>query len=571
MAEAALSVFGTITFCAVIVAFMVITVRPRPGTDPRTITEAAQRYARRIGMVALGTALWLPGVLQPVLQETGGELWWSGHYTFSSALLQLGAPTVLALAVLTVGELTWPRPRGTVRTARLEHRGVLPLVPRYMTGIACFFLAYNLLVLATTLARDPGSEAARQLLAGWVPWILVTAAAVAGILKLISVRPAVPGTAPEADAALRRASAHRVLRTAVGLMILLTWSGGAFLSNYPAVPGLGLTADILRNLSLPVTFAGILSLLKRAPRVPLPEPSAGGGPAPVSSPLAVKATASSLRLTIGGTLLAAAGGIGIFAPNWEHRNALPLALAAGAGFFTLLCALTEFTHARRIRKHSPAAEALDPEALDFIRPPRWLGWTATAAAALTLVVLVASVLLGPSVDRAARAFAEAAYPGYADRGVAAPDATNVPEPFFDWRFALTAALLVLLLPLLTDVVSRKVLSRPALPGDRDTDLRLRRVALFRLARTSTAACLATAGLVFYDLSIHSPWANAYNRDFPVEPPLTWLAPLVQQTNAIGTLLLLAGIVVAWRRFGPSHFPDDSRYAEQADLPPAQRA
>ncbi|MGW9403286.1 hypothetical protein ACWGQ2_04860 [Arthrobacter sp. NPDC055585] len=570
MAEAALSVLGTITFCTVIVAFMMVTVRPRPGTGPRTITEAAQKYARRIGMVALGTALWLPGVLQPVLRETGGELWWEEHYSFSSAVLQLGAPTVLALAVLAVGELTWPRPRGTVRTARLEHRGVLALVPRYMTGVAGFLLAYNLLILTTTLARDPGSVYAWHLLTGWAPWILLTVAAVAGILKLISVRPAVPGTSPEADAALRRASAHRVLRTAAGVMIVLAWSGGVFLSNYPNPPGLSAGGEALRYVSLWVTVGGILVLLKRAPRVPLPEPSSSGGPAPVSSPQAVKATASSLRLTIGGTLLAAIAGIAVFAPSWEHRNSLLLAVAAAAGIFTLLCALTEFTHARRIRKHSPAAEPLGPEALEFIRPPRWLGWTGTAAAALTLVVLVASALLGPSVDRAARTFLEAAYPGDAGPGAPAPGARQDLEPFFDWRYALTAALLVLLLPLLTDLVHRLVLARPALPDDRDADLRLRRVALFRLARTSSAACLAAAGLVFYDVSLHSPWASTYNRDIPVEPPLTWLTPLVQQSNAAGTLLLLAAVVVAWRQFGPSHFPDDPRYAEQADLPPAQR-
>ncbi|MCC3296509.1 hypothetical protein LOC59_02810 [Arthrobacter sp. zg-Y916] len=571
MAAAALSVIGTMVFCAVVVAFMMLTVRPKPGTDPRTITEAAQKYARRIGMVALGTALWLPGVLQPVLRETGGELWWDGHYAFSSAVVQLGAPTVFALAVLAAGELTWPRPRGTVRTARLEHRGVRALIPRYMTGLACIFLAYNLLILATTLARDPGSVPARQLLAGWAPWLLLTVAAVAGVLKLISVRPAVPGTAPEADAALRRASAHRVLRTAAAVMLLLASSGGIFLGNYPDPPGLSPAADGLRNLSLPLLFAGILALFKRAPRVPLPEPSAFAGAVPASSPLAVKSLASSLRLTIGGTLLAGVAWIGIFAPNWEYRTAAPLALAAAAGSFTFLCALTEYTSARRIRKHSPAAGPLDPGAYDFVRPPRWLGWTGTAAAALALGTLLGTALLAPSVDRAAQAFAESAANARSGPGAGQPGPVTAPEPFFDWRFALAATLLVLLLPLLTYLVSRKVLARPALPADRDVDLRLRRVALFRLARTSTATCLAAAGLVFFDVSLHSPWAHTYIRDIEVEPPLTWLAPLVQQSNAVASLLLLAAIVVAWRQFGPSHFPDDPRYAERADLSPAQRA
>ncbi|MBF4993939.1 hypothetical protein ITX31_07410 [Arthrobacter gandavensis] len=577
MAAAALSVLGTIIFCAAIVAFVVFTVRPRPGTDPRTVTEAAQKYARRIGLVALGTALWLPGVLQPVLRETGGELWWNGHYAFASAAVQLGAPTVFALAVLVTGELTWPRPRGTVRTARLERRGVLILIPRYMSAVAGTLLAYNLLILATTLAHDPGSASARHLLAGWAPWLLLTVAAVAGALKLISVRPAVPGTAPEADAALRLASAHRVLRTAAGIMILLAWSGGVFLSNYPNPPGLSAGGEALRYVSLWITFGSILALLVRAPRVPLPEPSGAGGPAPAPSPLAVKSVATSLRLTIAGPAAAGLLGITVFALAMEHRIAAVLALAAAAVTFTALCAATEYTHSRRIRRTLPAAEPMETDTADFLRAPRWLMWTGTAGAALTLGVLLAAALLGPSVDRAAWHYAQdvAGQPGHPGPGpgpgpAPEPGPAIVPEPFFDWRFALTAALLVLLLPLLTDLASRKVLSRAALPADRNVDLRLRRVALFRLARTSTATCLAAAGLVFWDLSSDNRWARTYNGDIDLEPPLDWLTPLIQQTNTVSTLLLLAAIVVAWRQFGPSHFPDDPRYAEQADLPPVQR-
>ncbi|KPN21891.1 hypothetical protein [Arthrobacter sp. Edens01] len=575
MAAAALSVFGTITFCAVIVAFLVLTVRPKPGTDPRTITEAAQKYARRIGMVALGTALWFPGVLQPVLRETGGELWWDGHYAFSSALVQLGAPTVFALAVLAVGEITWPRPRGTVRTARLEHRGARALIPRYMTGIAGAFLAYNLLILATTLARDPGSASAQHLLTGWAPWLLVTVAAVAGVLKLISVRPAVPGTAPEADAALRLASAHRVMRTAAGILIMLAWSGGVFLSNYPNPPGLSAGGEALRYVSLWIVFAGILALLVRAPRVPLPEPSTTDAEVSAPSRLAVKSMATSLRLSIAGPVAAAAAGAGVLALSWGHRMAAPLALAAAAVLFTVLCLGTEIIHARRIRQHTPGNEQPGPDAQNFLRPPRWLGWTGTVAAALSLAVLLGTAMLGPSVDRAAWQYARdiASRPDPSGGLGAVQEASPViaPEPFFDWRFALTIALLVLLLPLLTDLVSRKVLFRPALPADRDVDLRLRRVALFRLTRASTATCLAAAGLVFWDLSSDNRWARTYNGDIDLQPPLTWLTPLVQQTNALSSLLLLAAIVVAWRQFGPSHFPDDPRYTEQADLPPAQRA
>ena len=123
MAETVLSTLGNLLFWAVILTLMVLSVRPKPGTDARTVTEAAQKYARRIGIVALATALWLSSVLAPTLSAVGGELWWNGNFSWPSALLQLGAPTVFALSVLTVGELTWPRPQGSVRTAVLQQIG----------------------------------------------------------------------------------------------------------------------------------------------------------------------------------------------------------------------------------------------------------------------------------------------------------------------------------------------------------------------------------------------------------------------------------------------------------------
>ncbi|MBD8043936.1 hypothetical protein H9638_08975 [Arthrobacter sp. Sa2BUA2] len=589
MTAVVFSTLGNLLFWAVVLTLMVLSVRPTPGTDARTVTEAAQKYARRIGIVALATAMWLPGVLRPALVEVAGELWWDGHFSIPAALLQLGPPTVFALAVLAAGELTWPRPRGAVRTAVLRHRGLRTLMPGYMTGVALVFLVLDLLVLGTVLQRDPFSPPARALLFGWLPWVLLTAGATAGILKLISVRPMVPGTTVEADAALRRASAHRVLRVAAALLMSLNTSGAIFLSNYPSPPGLSQTGDVLRFISLPVFYLGLFALLKRAPRVPLPEVPENElpeqGEAPPQSPLAVKSLATSLRLTLAGPVTAAAAGSAIFALIWQDRAGALLAAAGAAVVFLLLCFLAEASISRRtVRLTAGAvgavgtvgtADALDPDDLAFVRPPRWLAWTGTGAAAAVLLIQLGSLLLGPSVDAAARVFnADAAAQGYAARTPPAtpPADFPAPDPFFDWRFALAAAVLVLMLPVLTDFLSRRVLLRPAFPAaDRSVDLRLRRVALFRLSRTTAAFSVAAIGLSLFNLSLHSPWAHSSWRGTELEPPLTWLGPLVQQAGAGAWLWLLAALVIALRQFGPSHFPDLPGYAERADLPPAQQA
>ncbi len=569
MAAVVFSTLSTLLFWAVVLTLMVLSVRPKQGTDARTVTEAAQKYARRIGMVALATALWLPALLQPALAEAGGELWWNGSFSIPAALLQLGAPTVFALAVLTLGELTWPRPRDSVRTAVLQHRSLRTLIPRYMTCIAMVFLVFDLLLLGKVASLPPAGTRVQDFMTGWLPWLLLTAGTTAGILKLVSVRPMVPGTTPEADTALRRASAHRVMRVAASLLIALSVSAGIFLSAYPSdanTPG-----GILATITVPAYFVGILALLKRAPRVPLPEipenqlPEQSAAP---DSPLAVKSLATSLRLTLAGPIAAAAAGAAVFALTWQDRTGAVLAVAGAALVFLFLCFLTEGSISRRTERISSGAAgtagALDPDDLAFIRPPRWLAWTSTGAAALVLLIQLGSLVLGPSVDNAARAF-NSAMPPYP------PADAPVPDPFFDWRFALAAAVLVLMLPVLSDFLSRRVTERPAFPAhDHAVDLRLRRVALFRLARTSAAVNLAAVGIALGNLWLHSPWAGTFGTGIELEPPLTWLGPLLQQFGSSASLWLLAALVVALRQFGPSHFPDTPGYAERADLPPAQR-
>ncbi|MET4058653.1 hypothetical protein ABIB35_000178 [Arthrobacter sp. UYP6] len=573
MISAVITALSNLVFWAVILTIMVLSVRPTPGADPLTVTQAAEKYGRRIGIVALGTALWLASALRPALMEAGGDLWWNGSFSASGVLLQLGAPTVFALSILAVGELTWPRPRGSVRTAVLTHRGLHSLVQRYMFSVALAFLLLDLAILGTVLGLPPAGSRIRDFTVGWLPWLLLTVGATVGILKLVAVRPMVPGTTQEADAALRQASAHRVLRVAAGIFITLSASGGAFLAAYPPQPNAGTAASVMKSVALAGFYLGTLSLLKRAPRVPLPGHDGAStasltiittrpatGP---SSPLAIRSLASSLRLGIAGSAAAATAGVAVLLGLGWSASGPVLAVAAAAATFLLLVLLTEQVTARRTAAHraTPHRAGVPPTPADmaFIRPPRWLTRTAAGAAVLTVLINAAAALLGPSMDAAAQKY------------TAFPDTGILPQrvPFFDLHFALTAALLVLLLPLLATFVSRRALHRPSFPApDRAVDLRLRRVAAFRVERTVAATCLAAVGLTLQHLS-SGRFPTSQTGPVP-DPPLDWAGTLVQQAGANAWLWLAAALVIALRSFGPSHFPDESpdkvRTAERSDAP-----
>ncbi|MBZ2199404.1 hypothetical protein [Occultella gossypii] len=151
---------------------------------------------------------------------------------FGLTFLVAGLAYVLTLWV---GEVTWPRPEGSVRTAALVRRTVADVSPRLpwvMLLTWSALLALSIVVFgiiadgtALTVVYDPPRadglvSSSASPFPGWpygVP-ILAVALLLAGVthlvLRQVARRPAVAGVAPAADLDLRRTSAARLLRGA---------------------------------------------------------------------------------------------------------------------------------------------------------------------------------------------------------------------------------------------------------------------------------------------------------------------------------------------------------------------
>jgi hypothetical protein len=208
---------------------------------------------------------------------------------------------VAHVAVLGVGELTWPRPRAEVRRARLVRRQVLGAAPRWLlrAAAAAAVLASLVLVAGSVLADDDGrsfsAATADGLLSGsagpFPGWfyarpatlgLLALAAVTAGALWIVATRPAVATEDGRIETALRRASAHRVLRTAAGVTAfvaggLLFVGGNAVRSVGTSTAGDGLlqvSGGAAAVVGLVALLAGVVLGCARAPRVPTDRPVA---------------------------------------------------------------------------------------------------------------------------------------------------------------------------------------------------------------------------------------------------------------------------------------------------------
>jgi hypothetical protein len=256
---ALLPLFGALVLAAAAAGGIAVARRSPPSRE--TTVAAARRHASLTGSAALvlaavaavgtGVVTALPGVL-------AGPA--------STGVAALSVPLVFGLvhtAVLLLGELTWPRPEGDVRRARLARRGLLDAAPRWLVRLAGSALAGSLLVVvlgglvAAPDGRSVGmSGAGGQVggaaspFAGWsygapaATGLLALAAVSVAALWVVADRPAVVTADERIEAALRRASAHRVLRgaTAGALVVgggLLAVSG---LSVRSAASGVAATA-----------------------------------------------------------------------------------------------------------------------------------------------------------------------------------------------------------------------------------------------------------------------------------------------------------------------------------------
>jgi hypothetical protein len=181
-----------------------------------------------------------------------------------------------------------------VRRARLARRGPLDAAPRWLVRLATGTLTALVVVLlvGTATADDSG----RRILIDWTtggqtagPFpgafyaltaavglaVLVVAAAA---LRVVAERPAVATEDARIEAALRRASAHRVLRgaTAASLALLagLLYAAGTSLHSFGATAGpaittvLGVVGSVVGIAAAAIGITAVVVACFPAPKVP---------------------------------------------------------------------------------------------------------------------------------------------------------------------------------------------------------------------------------------------------------------------------------------------------------------
>ena len=231
---------GSTLFAAIVIGLVLVTVaivtslrrradRGAAGDEPRT-AASARSHALQIH-VAAWCALVVAMVTMAVAASVAQGL---DAGRISGVVLAAGG---LAFLVVTAfGEITWPRPTGSVRTATLTRRTVRDVAPRpaaLLLAIASGLLFLALLVGGLTALPD-GRSYGRTTVGtggvtgswasgpypGWfyaVPLALaacVILAATLGCLVLIARRPAISDASSTWDLAMRQLSGQRTLRGA---------------------------------------------------------------------------------------------------------------------------------------------------------------------------------------------------------------------------------------------------------------------------------------------------------------------------------------------------------------------
>lgn len=201
--------------------------------------------------------------------------------------------------VLLVGELTWPRPLGQVRTARLVRRRVGDAAPRLLVGAAeATAVAAVAAVLAGILLASADGRSI-LVVGGNGLWLrraspfpgafyalpagiglLVLAAVTVAALIAVANRPAVVSRDERVEATLRRGSAHRVLRGATGSALVTV--GGLLLTGGHAVATVATSpvsrvATAVAVLGGVAVVTGLVVLALPGPRLPRDAPLVTAG------------------------------------------------------------------------------------------------------------------------------------------------------------------------------------------------------------------------------------------------------------------------------------------------------
>lgn len=274
-----------------VLALLLVTARP----DHTLASEvaSARRHGLVVGVLA-GIAFLGANALLLVLASRPYDGFprltplWLGSFPLIGALA--------ALAVLALGELTWPRPRGLQRQVNLNPRSLRDLVPRSWGRVLVGLVTLTLVVIASgwwaadpsghalsrsdssthrsTVSPFPGADyGAPQLVALGVALLVLY-----GVLRLVVLRPAVVRSEVATDNRLRAASAVRAIRVVVSALALTT-GGNLFVGGSAGLRlyGPGWQQNLSAAAMLLGAVLGVLGLvlvLTPAPRLPRTDPVA---------------------------------------------------------------------------------------------------------------------------------------------------------------------------------------------------------------------------------------------------------------------------------------------------------
>jgi len=269
-----------------------------PTTEAaRTLRHAAMPAAVASVVLLIGVALVVVWVVRVGFVGQGG---------LPSGRVVAAAPLVGATAFLlvhAVGEVTYPRPTGDVRTADLTVRTVADVAPSHLRRAVHTWAGLLGAALVVGSVTASGPRHLDRVVEGWISrgapypgsWYGVPLAigaalvvvATHAVLHLVAARTAVSGVDSTWDLALRRRTAARVLR-GVQLSLALTLAGvllmasqGLRMASWPppaledasVSPALMATGVSLVAVALAVAVTGVVVAVRRGtPRLDAASP-----------------------------------------------------------------------------------------------------------------------------------------------------------------------------------------------------------------------------------------------------------------------------------------------------------